>query len=154
MGTYYSTKCFDHNLGLSACFRQWRANSHCRFLHGYALAFTFVFACKDLDDKNWCVDFGGLKELKEYLIDTFDHKMIVAEDDPHKDEITALAGIGVADCLVLPAVGCEAFAQWMFTVAETLVMQKYPDNRVYVVSCECREHSGNSAIYSVEDEWK
>ncbi len=42
---YRSTKMYDHNEGLSCCFRQWRAtDSHCRLIHGYALAFKFVFA--------------------------------------------------------------------------------------------------------------
>ena len=42
---YKSTKHYGHNIGLSAVFRQPNADhSHCRFLHGYSLAFTFTFA--------------------------------------------------------------------------------------------------------------
>ena len=78
---YKSTKTFGHEIGLSACFRQWRADSHCRFLHGYALAIKFVFAANELDVRNWVVDFGSLKSLKSQLEDTFDHKLLVAEND-------------------------------------------------------------------------
>ena len=47
---YRSTKLYDHNEGLSCCFRQWRAeHSHCQQVHGYALAFRFVFATDRLD---------------------------------------------------------------------------------------------------------
>ena len=57
---YKSTKHYGHNIGLSAVFRQPNADhSHCRFLHGYSLAFTFTFACEGLDNKNWAVDFFG-----------------------------------------------------------------------------------------------
>jgi len=79
---YLSTKTFGHELGLSAAFRQWKADSHCRFLHGYALAVKFTFAAEELDVRNWVVDFGGLKGLKQILEDTFDHKTLVASDDP------------------------------------------------------------------------
>src|SRR5918993_5827328 len=80
---YRSTKTYDHTEGLSCCFRQWRAShSHCRLVHGYALAFKFVFATFELDERNWCFDFGGLKPVKAWLKDLFDHTMLVAQDDP------------------------------------------------------------------------
>jgi 6-pyruvoyltetrahydropterin/6-carboxytetrahydropterin synthase len=72
---HYSTKHYGHNIGLSAVFRQPKADhSHCHLLHGYSLAFTFTFGCDELDNKNWVVDFGGLKPLKAWLEDQFDHK--------------------------------------------------------------------------------
>lgn len=46
---YRSTKTYGHEIGLSAAFRQWRAESHCRFVHGYALAVKFVFEAGELD---------------------------------------------------------------------------------------------------------
>ena len=79
---YYSTKTYGHNIGLSAVFRQPHADhSHCRFLHGYSLGFKFIFAASSLDNKNWAVDFGGLKPLKQWLEDTFDHKVVLDEND-------------------------------------------------------------------------
>ena len=62
---YYSTKTYGHEEGLSCMFRQPLAtHSHCSLLHGYALSFSFKFGCNHLDDKNWVVDFGDLKDLK------------------------------------------------------------------------------------------
>ena len=145
--SFQSTKTFGHELGLSACFRQWRADSHCNLLHGYALAFTFVFEAETLDERNWVVDFGGLKELKNDLQKTFDHKLVVAKDDPMLDEISGLAGLGIADVLVLNSVGCEAFAKIAFNLAQRSLITMGLDNRVRVVSVECREHGANSAIY-------
>ena len=75
MGKYYSTKTYGHNIGLSACFRQPNAHSHCKFLHGYSLQFKFTFSCDSLDERNWVVDFGGLKPLKAWLENTFDHQL-------------------------------------------------------------------------------
>mgnify|MGYP001588063145 CR=1 FL=1 len=50
--TYKSTKTYGHAIGLSAAFRQWRADSHCKYLHGYALAVKFVFEAGELDSRD------------------------------------------------------------------------------------------------------
>lgn len=63
---YISTKQYGHELGLSCAFRQWKADSHCKYIHGYALAFKFKFETDTLDSNNWVVDFGNLKELKKH----------------------------------------------------------------------------------------
>ena len=92
--TYYSTKTYGHNIGLSAVFRQPNADhSHCHLLHGYSLAFKFTFGCKDLDNKNWAVDFGGLKPLKKWLENSFDHKLVLDKNDPHMDKFKELEEI-------------------------------------------------------------
>ena len=108
---YYSTKTYGHNIGLSAVFRQPHADhSHCRFLHGYSLAFKFTFGASDLDHRNWVQDFGGLKPLKQWLEDTFDHKTVIDKDDPMKDELLLLETKGLAQIVQLEGVGAERFA--------------------------------------------
>jgi len=144
---YRSTKTYGHEIGLSAAFRQHKAESHCRLLHGYALAVKFEFEAEELDCRNWVVDFGGLKSLKTILEDTFDHKLLVAEDDPMKDELCALQGLGVAEVIVLPAVGCEKFAEFIFEVTEQWLKDAGFAPRCKLVSVEVREHGANSAIY-------
>ena len=147
LALYRSTKTYDHNEGLSCCFRQWRADhSHCRFLHGYALAFKFTFAAARLDDRNWCVDFGGLKRVKAWLHDTFDHTTLVAEDDPHRAAFESLAKDGLMVLRILPSVGCEATARYVFEAVETIIGAE-TGGRAWVESVEVSEHGGNSAIY-------
>ena len=84
MARFVSTKTY-RQLGPVA-YRQWRADSHCNLIHGYALTFHFEFECDTLDARNWCVDFGGLRELKYKLEDWFDHTLLVAQDDPEREE--------------------------------------------------------------------
>lgn len=148
---YRSTKTFGHDLGLSACFRQWRAtHSHCSKLHGYALSFKITFE-GDLDERNWVVDFGGLKWLKERIVEMFDHKTVIAADDPMCIHFEQLHQAGVADVLVLEHVGCEAFAREVFHLAERALRRDANlAPRVRVISVECAEHGANSAIYSKE----
>lgn len=142
---YRSTKTYTHELGLSACFRQWRAKSHCRFFHGYALSFKFEFVATHLDDNNWVVDFGSLKDLRQKLEEKFDHRMVVAKDDPEYATIMELEKKGLVQTTTLDNVGCEAFAFEAFQLAKQVVFHLAP--RAHVLSCECREHGANSAIF-------
>lgn len=144
---YYSTKTYGHNIGLSACFRQPQAHSHCRFLHGYSLQFKFTFAAKELDEKNWVVDFGGLKPLKAWLEDQFDHKVVLDHSDPHMKTFKALEEKGLAELTILDGVGVEKFASHAWRFADTLVRQM-TDDRCWCASVECAEHGANSAIFS------
>ena len=149
-GVYRSTKTYDHNEGLSCSFRQWRAGqSHCRLLHGYALAFRFVFATRDLDERHWCLDFGGLKPVRQWLHDMFDHTLLVAADDPERERLEELGRLGLADVRLLPSVGCEATARLVHAKVGEMV-EAGTQGRVWLESVEVREHGGNSALYSRE----
>ena len=144
---YFSTKTYGHEEGLSCAFRQPLAlHSHCSLLHGYALSFSFKFGCDMLDDKNWVVDFGGLKELKQCLKDNYDHKITVCKDDPEIERILKLQDEGLAEVVVMNGVGCEKFAEQAFHFANDLVSRQ-TNGRCFAVSCEVREHGANSAIY-------
>lgn len=149
MNVFRSTKTYGHEIGLSACFRQWRAESHCRLLHGYALAVRFEFQARELDDRNWVVDFGSMKSLKQWLCDTFDHSLLVAADDPKKDLLQQLdEWHGLARVVVVPATGCEAFAKLIHEYTEIWLKDNGYTPRVDLVSVEVREHGANSAIYT------
>lgn len=146
---YYSTKTYGHNIGLSAVFRQPNADhSHCHLLHGYSLGFKFTFACDHLDNKNWAVDFGGLKPIKAWLENSFDHKTAIDRADPHMDVFLDLEKKGLIDLRVFDGVGAEKFAYHAFQFADTLIKEK-TDGRCWVHSVECSEHGANSAIYGV-----
>jgi 6-pyruvoyltetrahydropterin/6-carboxytetrahydropterin synthase len=144
---YQSTKTFCHNVGLSAAFRQWRAESHCKYLHGYALEIKFTFESRELDVRNWVVDFGSLKSLKTMLEWTFDHKTLVAKDDPLIDEFRRLDLIGLIQMVEVPATGCEAFARMIYESTRIWLEDNGYYPRCNLVEVEVREHGGNSAIY-------
>lgn len=151
MAKFYSTKTYGNDRGLSCCFRQWRAtHSHCSLLHGYSIGIKLVFECDTLDDKNWCMDFGGLKEFKAWADWMFDHTLIIARDDPKFDALSALDG-ELAELRVVDGVGCEMFAKLCYDkMAELLASgnMRYPINpTVRIKSAEVFEHAGNSAIY-------
>lgn len=151
---HISTKTFGHEIGLSCAFRQWRADSHCRLLHGYALAFKFVFEADMLDARNWVVDFGSLKGLKGLLEAHFDHKTVVAEDDPELAWFKQAEKLGIIELRIVPAGGCERFAELVFHVTKIWLTDNGYAPRVRLRSVEVMEHGANSAAYEDQGEWQ
>ena len=133
------------NLG-SAAFRQWRStHSHCQFIHGYNITADITFEAEELDERNWVMDFGGLRDLKKTLEHTFDHKLVVASDDPQLDLLKQLDTVGVAEVVVLESgVGCERFAEFVLKTADTYV-DEATNGRVRVQSVQINEHDSNFA---------
>ena len=144
MTEYFSIKKYGHERGLSAAFRQWRADSHCKFIHGYSLEFEFEFGSDELDENNWVVDFGGLKELEIWLRNNFDHKTLVASDDPHFSEFELLNNSDIIDMVVVESTGAEMFAKMAMEYSSNLIQKNYGE-RCWVESVTVREHGANSA---------
>ena len=171
MPKYYSTKTYGNDRGLSCCFRQWRSShSHCSLLHGYSIGIKLVFESNTLDDRNWVMDFGGLKTFKDWSEYMFDHTLVVSHDDPHLEKFKALAALGlndvggICDLRIVDSVGCEKFAELAYSVMNNILTAfkagksitlagkeysaRYPVGKdVKLKSVEVFEHAGNSAIY-------
>ena len=141
---YRVTKTYGNERGLSCAFRQWRADSHCKLIHGYSLGFKFVFEAETLDERKWVYDFGDMGFVKDFLEENFDHIMMIAHDDPRKVDLYNLDGI--AEIRELPVVGCEAFAEYVYSYVRDEVSIR-TNSRVRLVSVECFEHGANSALF-------
>jgi len=152
MGKFQSTKLFD---GYSSVFRQWRAEgTHCRFLHGYAISFRVWFE-GDLDHRHWVFDFGGMKRAKntidgmqpkDYFTWLLDHTTIMAEDDPRLDLFRLMDDDEIIQLRVLPAVGCERFAEFLYNkINEFLSLET--NGRVRATKVEVYENERNNASY-------
>ena len=153
MSKFKSTKIFD---GFSTVFRQWQAkDTHCRFLHGYAIEFKVTFE-GELDHRNWVWDFGGMKRAKtqidgkspkEWMDYMFDHTLIVAEDDPYINAFKEMDKAGVAQVRVIPATGAEKFAEYIYNKLNEFVNTE-TEGRVRVTKVKFMEHGKNAACYS------
>lgn len=152
MGKFQSSKVFD---GFSTVFRQHSAeNTHCRFVHGYGIAFKIYFE-GELDHRNWVWDFGGMKRAenkidgkspKEWMDYMFDHTMIIAEDDPFIKAFQQMGESGVAQIRIIPATGAEKFAEYIYQKVNDFVKVE-TNNRVRVVKVKFMEHGKNAAYY-------
>ena len=152
MGKYQATKVFD---GFSCVFRQWRAEgTHCQKIHGYGVSFRVWFE-GDLDLRTWVWDFGGMKRAKgtidgmnpkAWMDYMFDHTMIIAEDDPFIESFKLMGQAGAAQVRILPAVGAEKFAEYVYNKLQEFVNQE-TEGRVKIARVEFMENGKNSAIY-------
>ena len=133
----------------STAFRQWRAKSHCRLLHGYRLTAKIYFYAENLDETNWIFDFGNCKEIKTILENQFDHTTCVAADDPELDMFKLMDDKDMIDLRIMEnGVSIEKNSEWIFNTVNDYVKNK-TNNRVSVIKVEVWEHEGNSAIYEV-----
>jgi len=124
------------------------------FLHGYAVSFRVWFE-GDLDERNWVFDFGGAKRAKhnidyrspkDYFTYLLDHTTIVAEDDPYLEQFKQMDRDGIIQLRILPAVGCERFAEFLFEKINTFLKEE-TNGRVRATKVEVYEHEKNSASY-------
>ena len=142
--SFTSTKVLE--LG-SCAFRQPKADSHCRFLHGYRLTAKFWFKASQLDENNWVVDFGSFDHLKKLLKKQFDHTTVIDKNDPYIESFEGLNGAGVLDLRVMDGVGIEKFAEYCFKVSNNIIKEQ-SEGRCWVSKVEVFEHENNSAIYT------
>lgn len=143
MPSFISTKRF---IGYPCTHRQWRAESHCRFVHGYSRDFYMEFACESMTQEMWVMDFGGLKEVKLWLGEMFDHTFLVASDDPYLDKFKELDKDGVIQLRILPNAGMEGTAKFVYDHVNELI-KKNTNGRVWVTKVEVHENEKNSAMY-------
>jgi len=172
MAKYISTKTYGNDRGLSCCFRQWRStHSHCSLLHGYSIGIRLIFESETLDDRNWVMDFGGLKAFQQWGEYMFDHTLVIAHDDPHRAMFEKMAELGlqdqggVCDIRIVEGVGCEKFSELAYNTMKD-ILETFQAGKAYTLpngkSFECRypvgrdvklrsvevfEHDANSAIY-------
>ena len=129
-------------------YHQWRdRGGACSLIHGYALSFYFEFESDTLNFQNWVADYGGLRPLKEQLEEWFDHKFLLASDDPNYDDIKKLEALGLCKITEVEATGCEALADFVYKWINSGFLQElgFPED----VWCSCvqvRETEKNMAM--------
>ena len=92
------------------------------------------------------MDFGGLKEIKAFLEDKFDHTLLINEDDPEMDFFQQMHQKDLCKLVVLPNVGMEGSAKYIFEWVQKW-LEKETKDRVSLYSVECMENEKNSGIY-------
>ena len=138
-------------------YRQWRADSHCSKNHGYSFSMKFYFGTNELDIRQWVADYGGMKELKTFLEDKFDHATLVASDDPELEFYKEMERKKLAKLTILPSLGCESLANQLYKYINGVFI---PDmwgpteaSRLWCYRVEVRETQSNMAFREGHREW-
>lgn len=138
-------------------YKQWKADTHCRLNHGYSFSIRLFFGADALDKRGWVVDYGGLKELKETLKEQFDHKTIIAEDDPDLEVYKDLESRGILKLTILPAMGCELIADMIYKYVNGVFIPECwgpgEAERIWCYRVEVRETQSNMAWREGHREW-
>ena len=145
---YVSTK--EYHDAFPCAYRQYKADSHCNVIHGYAFSMKFFFGSNELDARNWVADYGGLRELKGVLEGQFDHTLLVAADDPEIEWYVEAQNRGIANITILPRLGCEGLADMLYKYVNGVYI---PDqwgqaeaDRLWCYRVEVRETRANMAF--------
>ena len=152
---FVSTKEFIDEFPVA--YKQWRADTHCNRNHGYSFSFKFFFGANKLDRRGWVCDYGGFKELKQILKDQFDHRTLIAADDPDLPLYRRLEDQKVLDLTVLPNMGCELIADMLYKYMNGVYIPDYwgpgEAERVWCWRVEVRETQSNMAWREGHREW-
>lgn len=134
-----------------------RDSRHCGLIHGYSRVIEFVFVGKT-DVCQWVVDFGNLKDVKKWLEERWDHRTLIASDDPQLDKIEEMDKLGLIDLTVVDVdnglnwgPGMEGSCKWVFDEISKIVKEKN-FGFAAIESVQIWEHENNSAIYRAEYE--
>ena len=144
--------CSKHFEGYPCCHRQWRHPGHCHFVHGYSRSFTVWFACQELDENGFVVDFSSLSPFERKLMDFFDHTFLVNFDDPLLETWEKLHSEGALDLRIMRNVGMESTAELVWGWANEFLLKR--DNlRTCCWKVEARENNSNSGCFETLPDW-
>jgi len=138
---------------ISVGHRQWRDDGHCAWVHGYGRYIQFTFE-GDLDERQWVMDFGDLKDIKQWLEEQWDHRVMIASDDPQLDKLKEMHDLNIMNINVMDVEkgwgpGIEASCKFVYDHVQPIITEK-TNGRVKIAKVEIWEHERNSAVYTVE----
>lgn len=92
------------------------------------------------------MEFGGLKNVKAWLTEVFDHTCLINADDPELELFKQMDESGLIQLRVLPNVSMEASAKFVAEHVQEMLNEQ-EGGRVSIYAVECRENHKNSAWY-------
>ncbi len=94
-----------------------------------------------------------VKEIKDWFDEEWDHRVLLAYDDPLLNEFKYLADLGGIDINILPkkyGPGIEQSCKYVFDET-TPIIKRLTSNRVWISKVKIFEHENNWAEYNVKN---
>mgnify|MGYP006237836025 FL=1 len=129
--------------------RQWRDKGHCSYVHGYGRYVRLTFEATELDERGWVMDFGDLRDVKSWIESEWDHRTLIAADDPVIPELKILEEVGGIYLNILPEgylPGIEESCRYLYDKLNPIIQRK-TNNRVEITRVEIWETEKNQAEY-------
>jgi hypothetical protein len=118
--------------------RDWTLPAGLTTLRPYCIEFRVTFMCEYLDGNGRICEVDSLVQLTNAVQACLWGKTLVAEDDPWKDEICAMEGLGVLSSLVLPSTQLTGLCLLVKVEAERFLFEAEQNGRVWVDRVEAR----------------
>lgn len=136
---------------ISVGHRQWRDNGHCAWVHGYGRHVEFTFSGEP-DERQWVLDFGDLRDVKAWIDSQWDHRLLLASDDPLLEHFMKLHELNAVNINVMDVTkgwgpGIEGSCKFLHDNIQPMITEK-TKGRVEIVSVQVWEHEHNSALYT------
>ena len=134
---------------ITTAHRQWRDKGHCSYVHGYGRYVRLTFEASELDERGWVMDFGDLKDVKSWIESEWDHRTLIAADDPVIPELKTLEEVGGINLNILPEgylPGIEESCRYLYDKLNPVIQRK-TNNRVEITRVEIWETEKNQAEY-------
>ena len=130
--------------GFPCCHRQWKATSHCSYLHGYDRWVELEWE-GERNDLGWVVDFGDLKDVRALLETQFDHTTLIDPLDPQLSTFQELHREGVVSLRVMDPT-MEGMTLWVRDRVMEWTADNYPN--ADLVRVTCWENDKNAATWA------
>ena len=95
------------------------------------------------------MDFGALKEVKDWLEEEWDHRVLIASDDPLIPQLQDLEILGGINLNILPkkyGPGIEQSCKYVYDEASYIV-DRLTDGAVWISEVKIFEHENNWATF-------
>ena len=151
MARYTCTKRYPE---ICVAHRHWKAGTHCAYIHGYARSTEITIGCDVLDERGWVIDLGGLRDIRKFLEAAWDHRLLVADDDPLLADLRTLEAKGALSLNVMDSTkgwspALEGSCQYIYDHAQPIV-HAASKGRARIVKIEIWEKGDNRAAVAFE----
>ena len=152
MATFTCTKRYPE---ICVAHRNWNSGTHCARIHGYARTVEITIVARALDERQWVVDLGALRFIRELLLTEWDHRLLVSDDDPLLEDFKVVEGKGALSLNILPRAegwgpSLEGSCQHLYDLIAPRVREATGD-RCRVSKVEIWEKTDNRAALVIDD---
>lgn len=118
---------------------------HCRFVHGHNWSLALTFACEELDELGFVIDFGGIKFISRWISENLDHACMFAKSDTEGLKMLA-AFPHLFKPYILENCSAEGLATHLFDVFNALICEE-SQGRAWLKSIRVGEDGKNFAYF-------
>lgn len=134
---------------ISTGHRNWQESGKCAWTHGHGRIVEITFGASELDNRGTSVSNNDLGVIENWLKNEWDHRILIAHDDPLLPEFNALHELGGINLNIMhspygPSV--EQSSTYVFDKVDHII-KEITNNRCWVQLVQIWEHYNTAIMY-------